>query len=569
MAFTPNNVYQEDCIKGLRKIEPGSIDLVFADPPFNIGYEYDIYHDSRSSGEYLDWTRQWMSGVWHALKANGTFWLAIGDEYAAELKVTAQRDVGFTCRSWVIWYYTFGVNCRCGFSRSHTHLVHFVKNPHDFTFNADNPTIRVQSARQLVYADGRANPFGRLPDNTWILRPQDVPNGFRSTDDTWYFSRVAGTFKERQGFHGCQMPEQLLGRIIRGCSNPMEIVMDPFGGSGTTFAVAKKLGRQWIGFELSKDYVEKIRLRLKNTNVGNPLDGPADPLSSAPPTALGKRRHRPPVKALANGINLRKRLSRDETSEIVNGIVAAYQAVHGGWSVDRLLANPNLNNAFIDACARKGLPGGPVQWNLALLRVRKAGRLPRAEKRLRGVAFDQMDAYSFASEIAVQQLSVELGVTLDDILCSPQLGARFDEMAQAYSPGFAPFQYRWAALTIRKRASAAKKIAKEQRDTWSQTRLPPARPIFALDLGPYDCPGVYLLHGAARARLYVGVAQNLQWQIEYIREIPTWRSLDVSSVSLIHENDDARGRGRKSFLIDRIKPAMNWQYLGAEVKGTA
>ena len=170
MALAPNSVYQEDCIEGLRRIEPGSIDLAFADPPFNIGYQYDVYHDSRSSGEYLDWTRQWMSGVWHALKANGTFWLAIGDEYAAELKVTAQQDIGFTCRSWVIWYYTFGVNCKCGFSRSHTHLFHFVKNPQDFTFNADNPTIRVQSARQLVYADGRANPFGRLPDNTWIPR---------------------------------------------------------------------------------------------------------------------------------------------------------------------------------------------------------------------------------------------------------------------------------------------------------------------------------------------------------------------------------------------------------------
>ena len=76
---------------------------------------------------------------------------------------------------------------------------------------------------------------------------------------------MAGTFKEREGFHGCQMPEQLLGRIIRCSSNPDEIVLDPFGGSGTTLAVAKKLGRQWIGFELSADYVAKIKARLKST----------------------------------------------------------------------------------------------------------------------------------------------------------------------------------------------------------------------------------------------------------------------------------------------------------------
>ena len=262
------------------------------------------------------------------------------------------------------------------------------------------------------------------------------------------------------------------------------------------------------------------------------------------------------------------RPSPNEACEIVNGTVAAYQAVHGGWSVDRLLADPDLNNAFIDACARKGLPGGPVQWNLTLLRVRKAGRLPRTEKRLRGLAFDQMDKYSFASEIAVQQLSVELGVTLDDILCSPQLGARFDEIAQAYSPGFTPFQYRWAALTIRKRASAQK------RSHGSNAAHGLRRGCRRLGRYSREISVGTTIRGStsstaqARPRLYVGVAQNLQGQIEYIREIPTWRSLDVSSVSLIHENDDVRGRARKSFLIDRIKPAMNWRYLGAKAKDT-
>ncbi len=282
MSLAANNVYACDCLEGLAGIAPGSVDLAFADPPFNIGYEYDVYHDRRTDEEYLDWSRRWIRGVARALKPNGTFWLAIGDEYAAELKLIAQNDAGFTCRSWVIWYYTFGVNCTRAFSRSHTHLFYFVKDPKDFTFNADNPAIRVPSARQLVYADGRANPKGRLPDNTWILRPQDVPNGFAADQDTWYFPRVAGTFKERQGFHGCQMPEQLLGRILRACSNPQDLVLDPFAGSGTTLAVAKKLGRRWIGFELSKEYVERINRRLKETRAGDPLDGAADPLIQKP-----------------------------------------------------------------------------------------------------------------------------------------------------------------------------------------------------------------------------------------------------------------------------------------------
>jgi site-specific DNA-methyltransferase (adenine-specific) len=95
---------------------------------------------------------------------------------------------------------------------------------------------------------------------------------------------VAGTFKERAGWHGCQMPEQLLGRIVRACSNEGELVLDPFGGSGTTLAVAKKLGRRWLGFELSEDYATKIQARLDSISVGQPLDGPENPVTSAPPT---------------------------------------------------------------------------------------------------------------------------------------------------------------------------------------------------------------------------------------------------------------------------------------------
>lgn len=289
MGLKTNRIKQGDCIKALSKLPDGKIHLAFADPPFNIGYDYDVYEDKRSVKDYLSWSKDWMLEIYRVLADDGTFWLAIGDEFAAELKMIAQLDAGFSCRSWVIWYYTFGVNCKHGFSRSHTHLFHFVKDPKNFTFNADDPKVRVPSARQLVYNDKRANPKGRLPDNTWILRPQDAPEAFQSDDDTWYFPRVAGTFKEREGFHGCQMPEQLLARIIRLCSNEDDIVLDPFAGSGTTLTVAKKLARSYIGFELSKDYVTHIKKRLKKTDVGDEVDGADDPLTSAPTTANGKR----------------------------------------------------------------------------------------------------------------------------------------------------------------------------------------------------------------------------------------------------------------------------------------
>jgi site-specific DNA-methyltransferase (adenine-specific) len=294
VALKTNAIHLMDCIEGMGRLNDGSVDLAFADPPFNIGYDYDAYEDRKATNEYLDWSKQWMQNVVRLLKPAGTFWLAIGDEYAAELKVIATRDLGLTCRNWVVWYYTFGVHCKRKFTRSHAHLFYFVKDPKSFTFN--DAAIRVPSARQLVYADKRANPKGRLPDDTWILRPQDLPDGFKSDQDTWYFPRVCGTFKERAGWHGCQMPEQLLGRIIRACSNEGDLVLDPFAGSGTSLAVAKKLARRWVGFELSKQYAGQIESRLKQIKEGDPLDGTENPLSSVPSTAAGRRRdqkHRP------------------------------------------------------------------------------------------------------------------------------------------------------------------------------------------------------------------------------------------------------------------------------------
>ncbi|MBN2562725.1 MAG: site-specific DNA-methyltransferase [Phycisphaerae bacterium] len=368
MNVALGQVNHGDCIEGMAAMEAGSVDLVFADPPFNIGYDYDAYDDKQEHEVYIDWSRRWMRAVHRVLKPSGTFWLAIGDEYAAELKLIAQGAFpgvplldedparsaptetppptrrrgrrrrsqiepsarGFHCRSWVIWYYTFGVHCTQKFTRSHAHLFHFVKDPKDFTFNADD--VRVPSARQLVYADKRANPKGRMPDDTWItppggpsggydhepgskaptdsseirrrptrpgppthdgfiLRPQDLPEGFTPDSDTWYFSRVAGTFKEREGWHGCQMPEQLLGRIIRACSNKGDLVLDPFVGSGTTLVVAKKLGRQCMGFELSQEYADQARKRLAAAATGDRLTGFEEPLVSAPGTLSRSVRH--------------------------------------------------------------------------------------------------------------------------------------------------------------------------------------------------------------------------------------------------------------------------------------
>ncbi len=543
MGLALNKVHQADCVKGLARLAPGSVDLVFADPPFNIGYAYDVYNDNQAAHEYLDWSRAWMAGVYRALKPSGTFWLAIGDEYAAELKVAAQ-EIGFSCRSWVIWYYTFGVNCVRAFTRSHTHLLYFVKDPFEFTFNADNPAVRVKSARELVYADRRANPRGRLPDNTWILRPQDVPNSFGSQEDTWYYSRVAGTFKEREGFHGCQMPEQLLGRIIRCCSNPLELVLDPFAGSGTTLAVAKKLGRRWLGFELSKDYVQRIGKRLRQAQVGDPLDGPENPLASAPPT---NGRGRGPGKA--------RRLKRKPLSEEeLKGIVAAFRATHDGHSVDRLLADPELGGAFLARCKKSGVPGNPVLWNRGLLRARKSGKLSGSKRREQTLTFRQMDAYSHAAEIAMRHLAVEAGKTaLDEILSDPRLAKMFDDVAAHYAPGYAPLEYRWAALAIRKRAAASKKLAVAKYADWLDKRLPQRRSI-SRNFSQFAEAGVYIVSGLEED-LYVGETFDIATRVEQMRTAPAWQALAPLHITPLPE--PSTPHGLQSALIARTHPILN------------
>ncbi len=237
-----NKIICGDCIEVLSKVERPFADLIFADPPFNIGYKYDKYNDKKKRAYYIAWTKDWMTVCKKALMPYGSFYIAIGDDYAANVKVIAD-ELGFFMRNWLIWHYTFGQQTKNKFARSHTHIFYFVNNKKNFTFN--DYAVRVPSDRQLVYNDKRANPTGKMPNDVWNE-----------------YSRVCGTFKERTGWHPCQMPESLLKRIIAASSNAGDCVLDPFSGSGTTAAAAAQLGRNYIGVEISQEYVENARKRL-------------------------------------------------------------------------------------------------------------------------------------------------------------------------------------------------------------------------------------------------------------------------------------------------------------------
>ncbi len=244
----PNSIVQGDCIELLPTLDEPIADLIFADPPFNIGYKYDVYRDRKKHDEYYEWTEAWMSAcVAHALKPTGSFWVAIGDEYAAEIK-TIGDSLGLHLRNWVIWHYTFGQNTQRKFARSHVHLFYWVKDPKRFTFN--DMAVRIPSARQTTYADSRANPKGKVPD------------------DVWSYSRVCGTFNERVQWHPCQMPEKVLERIVEASSSADDLVLDPFSGSGTTSVVAARLGRKYLGLDISETYVAESTKRIAETLAG-------------------------------------------------------------------------------------------------------------------------------------------------------------------------------------------------------------------------------------------------------------------------------------------------------------
>jgi len=236
-----NKIVHGDCIEMLSKVKEPFADLVFADPPFNIGFKYDKYHDKVEKNNYLAWTRDWMAACKNVLKPDGSFYIAIGDEYAANVKVIAD-ELGLVLRNWIIWHYTFGQQTKDKFARSHAHVFYFVNDKDNYKFN--DFAVRVPSDRQLIYNDARANSAGKMPD------------------DVWDFSRVCGTFKERVGWHPCQMPEKLLARIICVSSNVGDRILDPFNGSGTTASAAMRFGRSYTTFDISQDYVENSRKRL-------------------------------------------------------------------------------------------------------------------------------------------------------------------------------------------------------------------------------------------------------------------------------------------------------------------
>jgi DNA modification methylase len=249
-------VRQGDCLTELDAIERGSARLIFADPPYNIGIDYgEHYSDKRDENEFNEWCARWIFACHEALSEDGSLWLLSPPDMAASLWFFGATQAGFRLRQWITWYESFGVNTTKQFNLCSRALLWLVKDDGRFVFNATAPQIRRASDRQAIYNDPRANPDGKLWDDVWGINPP-IP-------------RVVGTSVERMPEFPTQLPLALLRPIVACASEPGDLIVDPFSGSGTTGAACLELGRRYIGIELSERFAELSRLRLSGMEVGH------------------------------------------------------------------------------------------------------------------------------------------------------------------------------------------------------------------------------------------------------------------------------------------------------------
>jgi DNA modification methylase len=238
-----------DCTaaNGLAALPRKSARLIFADPPYNIGIDYGQGKagDQLPAEKFIAWCGSWIAEAKEILTPDGSLWLLISDEFAAEICVMAKSH-GLHLRRWIKWYETFGVNCSDNFNRTSRHLFYLVKDAKQYVFNAAEFNRR--SARQEL-GDKRANPAGKIWDDVWGINPP-IP-------------RLVGNAAERMPDFPTQLPLALVKPIVAGCTDLGDVVVDPFNGSGTTGEAAVSQGRHYIGFDKESRFIDASSVRLQ------------------------------------------------------------------------------------------------------------------------------------------------------------------------------------------------------------------------------------------------------------------------------------------------------------------
>jgi adenine-specific DNA-methyltransferase len=239
-------IYHGDCLIALQEMADASVDLVFADPPYNIGKKFGEFKDSwPSDKDYAEWCYRWLDLCIGKLKPTGSLYVMTSTQAMPYLDLWLRSRLSVLSR--IIWHYdSSGVQAKKYFGSLYEPIIFCVKDPKAYTFRADDIEVEAKTGAVRKLMDYR----------------KKVPTPYKTSKvpgNTWYIPRVRYRMAEYEE-HPSQKPEALLERIIKASTNVGDVVLDPFGGTFTTCAVAHRLGRKSIGIELQPDYV-KIGLR--------------------------------------------------------------------------------------------------------------------------------------------------------------------------------------------------------------------------------------------------------------------------------------------------------------------
>lgn len=235
-----------DCVEELKKLDTRPR-LIFADPPYNLGFDYGAgaKADSLPEAKYLDWCEDWLLECARTLADDGSLLVMI--DAGHQLSIGTMIDsIGCDLhwRNTIIWHETFGSYTDNNFTSCARFIHYFTKHKSRFVFNGDS--VRIPSDRQAKYGDSRADPAGKVPGNVWT------------------FPRLVDNAAERMPGFPTQVPLALMERIVLACSEPGDLVLDPFNGSGTTGHAALKHGRKYLGIEQVEQNAAFARARLAN-----------------------------------------------------------------------------------------------------------------------------------------------------------------------------------------------------------------------------------------------------------------------------------------------------------------
>jgi len=236
-----------DAIEALTvEIPEGSVDLVFADPPYNIGKNFNGRPDRWPSDEvYLSWCYKWLELCISKLKPNGSLYVMTATQNMPYFDIFLRQHLNILSR--IVWAYdSSGVQARNYFGSLYEPILYCVKDKDNYTFNADDILVEARTGATRKLIDYRK------PVPT-MYNSKKVPG------NVWNIPRVRYRMDEYES-HPTQKPTALLDRIVRASSNPGDLVLDPFSGTFTTSSVAQMLGRDSIGIEAEEEYV-KIGLR--------------------------------------------------------------------------------------------------------------------------------------------------------------------------------------------------------------------------------------------------------------------------------------------------------------------